>query len=158
MRHQDAAEAIYPLARLLSSPVTLHARGVRLTFIHSSVGDLAWLLSNVGRPTVGLPWLHFHDLRHFSGTVAAQAGATTRDLMTRMGDSSPDMVVRYMHAEAERDAHIASEMDRLAAKPERSRRFASKSKNKDKSLDKSPGPRRAGGDRTHDPRIMSPLL
>ena len=107
------------------------------------------------RAAVGVPSLHFHDLRHFAGTVAAQAGATTRDLMARGGWSSPQMVVRYMHTSEERDAQIASEMDRLA---ERSRPYASISKEKDKSLDKSPGLRRAGGDRTHDPGIMSPLL
>ena len=57
----------------------------------------------------------FHDLRHFAGTIAAQAGTTTRDLMARGGWSSPEMVVRYMHTSEERDAHIASEIDRLAA-------------------------------------------
>ena len=58
-----------------------------------------------------------------------------------------------------RDAHIASEMDRLAAT---SSPFASKAKRKDKSLSNNPLSTsdfgRAGGDRTHDPRIMSPLL
>jgi integrase len=66
------------------------------------------------RAAVGVPWLHFHDLRHFAGTMAAQAGATTRDLMTRMWHSSPDMVVRYMHMSAERDAELASKIDDLA--------------------------------------------
>jgi len=103
--------------------------------------------------------MHFHDLRHFAGTVAAQAGATTRDLMARGGWSSPQMVVRYMHTSEERDAHLASERDRLT---ESSRPFASEAKDKDKSLTPKPSSTSdfsgAGGDRTHDQGIMSPML
>jgi integrase len=31
--------------------------------------------------------LHFHDLRHTGNTLASTAGASTRELMTRMGHS-----------------------------------------------------------------------
>ncbi len=37
---------------------------------------------------VGSPGLHFHDLRHTGNTLAAATGASTRDLMTRMGHDS----------------------------------------------------------------------
>ena len=33
------------------------------------------------RGTVGEPELHFHDLRHFGGVMAAQTGATAREVM-----------------------------------------------------------------------------
>ncbi|MEU5939057.1 hypothetical protein ABZ807_07670 [Micromonospora sp. NPDC047548] len=39
---------------------------------------------------VGVPGLHFHDLRHTGNTLAARApGASLRDIMARMGHDSP---------------------------------------------------------------------
>jgi integrase len=38
---------------------------------------------------VGATNLHFHDLRHLAGTLAAATGASTRELMARLGHSSP---------------------------------------------------------------------
>jgi integrase len=38
---------------------------------------------------LGVPGLHFHDLRHTGNTIAARTGASTRDLMIRMGHDSP---------------------------------------------------------------------
>jgi integrase len=40
------------------------------------------------REAVGLPDLHFHDLRHTGNTMAAGQGASLRELMERMGHSS----------------------------------------------------------------------
>ena len=37
---------------------------------------------------VGLEGLRFHDLRHTSATLSIAAGASTRELMARMGHSS----------------------------------------------------------------------
>src|SRR5690242_18136608 len=37
---------------------------------------------------IGAKGLHFHDLRHTGNTLAAMTGASTRDLMTRMGHDS----------------------------------------------------------------------
>ncbi|MGI8869839.1 MAG: hypothetical protein ACR2F6_13580 [Mycobacteriales bacterium] len=34
---------------------------------------------------LGAPGLHFHDLRHTGNLLAAQTGASTKDLMSRMG-------------------------------------------------------------------------
>jgi len=45
-------------------------------------------------------------------TLAAQAGATTKELMARIGHTTPAMSMRYQIAAAERDAAIA---DRLSA-------------------------------------------
>jgi integrase len=68
----------------------------------------------VGR--VGLSGLRFHDLRHTAGTQAAVAGATTKELMARLGHSSPRAALIYQHATAERDAKLAAQLDLLAAR------------------------------------------
>ncbi|MFY1625949.1 tyrosine-type recombinase/integrase [Micromonospora sp. WMMD735] len=61
--------------------------------------------ANVSR--IGQPNLHFHDLRHTGNTLAAQTGASTRDLMARMGHDSPQAALIYQHATAEADRAIA---------------------------------------------------
>jgi integrase len=43
---------------------------------------------------LGLDGLRFHDLRHTAATSAAAAGATTRELMARMGHTSPAVALR----------------------------------------------------------------
>lgn len=60
---------------------------------------------------VGLSGLRFHDLRHTAGTLAAQTGATTKELMSRLGHASPQAAMIYQHAADDRDRRIA---DRLA--------------------------------------------
>ena len=73
----------------------------------------ATLLSGVrSRPALGLPGLHFHDLRGSGATWAATAGATVRELMSRLGHTTPTVALRYQHATLERDRAIA---DRLGA-------------------------------------------
>jgi integrase len=64
---------------------------------------------------VGLDGLRFHDLRHAAGTQAAVAGATTKELMARLGHSSPRAALIYQHATADRDAQLAAQLDLLAA-------------------------------------------
>ncbi|MFE1800797.1 tyrosine-type recombinase/integrase [Streptomyces sp. NPDC059517] len=56
--------------------------------------------------------LHFHDLRHTGNTLASTAGASTRELMTRMGHSSSRAALIYQHMTSDRDRTIA---DRLGA-------------------------------------------
>ncbi|WP_229894996.1 tyrosine-type recombinase/integrase [Streptomyces galilaeus] len=56
--------------------------------------------------------LHFHDLRHTGNTLASTAGASTRELMTRMGHSSSRAALIYQHMTSDRDRVIA---DRLGA-------------------------------------------
>ena len=67
-----------------------------------------------GYAAVGKPALRVHDLRHTGATLAAQAGATTKELMTRLGHSTPAMSMRYQHASADRDAAIAARLSELA--------------------------------------------
>lgn len=65
---------------------------------------------------VGLPAaFHFHDLRHTGNQLAAEAGATTRELMHRMGHSTVRAAMRYQHATDRRDRDIAAEMSRRAS-------------------------------------------
>jgi integrase len=59
---------------------------------------------------------HFHDLRHTGNTLAAASGASTRELMNRMGHSSMRAALIYQHASSERDKEIAAGMDKRIAK------------------------------------------
>lgn len=68
---------------------------------------------------VSLTGLRFHDLRHTAGTLAAQTGATTKELMARLGHASPQAAMIYQHAADDRDQRIAdglAEMVALASK------------------------------------------
>lgn len=60
----------------------------------------------------GLDGLRWHDLRHTAGTLAARTGATTKELMARLGHASPRAAMVYQHASEDRDRLIA---ERLAA-------------------------------------------
>ena len=53
--------------------------------------------------TAGVEGLRFHDLRHSAATLALAAGANTRELMERMGHTSPQVALRYQHVMAGRD-------------------------------------------------------
>src|SRR5581483_6614700 len=65
------------------------------------------------RRSLGLDGVRLHDLRHVAGTMAAATGASTKELMHRLGHSSPRAALRYQHATAERDEAIADGIDRL---------------------------------------------
>jgi integrase len=56
---------------------------------------------------VDLPGFRFHDLRHTGNTLAAATGASTKELMARMGHSSSRAALIYQHATKQRDAAIA---------------------------------------------------
>jgi integrase len=65
----------------------------------------------------GLPdGFHFHDLRHTGNNLAASTGASTRDLMHRMGHASMRAALIYQHANSERDREIAAGMDKRIAR------------------------------------------
>jgi integrase len=68
----------------------------------------------------GVEHLRFHDLRHTGNTLAAATGASTRELMARMGHSSSRAALIYQHATRERDQAIAAALGQLidAASPE----------------------------------------
>lgn len=60
----------------------------------------------------GLRGLRFHDLRHTAGTLAARTGATTKELMARLGHASPRASLIYQHAAEDRDRRIAERLGR----------------------------------------------
>ncbi|WP_222722671.1 tyrosine-type recombinase/integrase [Actinomadura alba] len=65
---------------------------------------------------IGVPGLHFHDLRHTGNTIAAQSGASLRDLMDRMGHDSVRAAMIYQHGTSEAGKAIADSLnDRIAA-------------------------------------------
>lgn len=68
------------------------------------------------RKAAGREDLRFHDLRHTGATMAAATGATLRELMDRLGHSSPSAALRYQHATAERDKAIAQALSEIALK------------------------------------------
>ncbi|GAA3058544.1 hypothetical protein GCM10017562_24380 [Streptomyces roseofulvus] len=59
----------------------------------------------------GLRDVHFHDLRHTGNTLAATGGATTRELMQRMGHSSVRAALIYQYLVNGRDHAIAAHVD-----------------------------------------------
>ncbi|HVA05468.1 MAG TPA: site-specific integrase [Acidimicrobiales bacterium] len=89
-------------AFLFTGPKTASLR--RATF------DTAW---NRARSAVGLDHLHFHDLRHTGNTLAASTGASTKELMARMGHASARAALIYQHASEDRDAVIAAKLSAL---------------------------------------------
>ena len=60
---------------------------------------------------MGLPAVRPHELRHTGATLAAATGATTKELMRRLGQSSPAAALLYQHAADDRDADIARALD-----------------------------------------------
>jgi integrase len=64
-----------------------------------------------------LPAVRPHELRHTGATLAAGTGATTKELMRRMGHSSPNAALIYQHAADERDGEIARALDAMLAPP-----------------------------------------
>jgi integrase len=62
---------------------------------------------------VGIEGLRPHDLRHTGNTLAAATGASTKELMARMGHASPRAALIYQHATRDRDRAIASALSDL---------------------------------------------
>lgn len=65
------------------------------------------------RRATGMPGLHLHDLRHSGNTWAAATGASTRELMARMGHADAAAALRYQHATSDRDRAIAEALSAL---------------------------------------------
>jgi hypothetical protein len=60
--------------------------------------------------------MHFHDLRHTGNTLAAAAGASTKELMARMGHASARAALIYQHAVRERAVAIAGALSDAIAR------------------------------------------
>ena len=60
---------------------------------------------------LGMPGLHFHDLRHTGNQFAANSGAGLRDLMARMGHDSTRAAMIYQHIARGADKAITDAID-----------------------------------------------
>jgi len=63
---------------------------------------------------IGRDDLHVHDLRHLGAVLAAQSGATVKELMSRLGHTTPAMSLRYQHVAENRDKQLAARLSELA--------------------------------------------
>jgi integrase len=72
----------------------------------------AWLRAT---GQLGLDGVRLHDLRHTGATLAAATGASTKELMNRLGHASSDAALRYQHATQDRDVAIARALSDLAS-------------------------------------------
>jgi integrase len=98
------------LANYLAASIDAHLfTGVRGGRLRAATWHQEW---SEAKETVGLTGYHFHDLRHLAGTWFAQAGATTKETMRRLGHSTPAAALRYQHATDERDQALAVEHER----------------------------------------------
>ncbi|MFI9594433.1 tyrosine-type recombinase/integrase [Nonomuraea sp. NPDC052265] len=62
--------------------------------------------------TIGVPGLHFHDLRHTGNMIAADSGAGLKDLMARMGHDDVRAAMIYQHAVRGADKLITEAIDK----------------------------------------------
>lgn len=69
-----------------------------------------WETARAAAKRTDLPW---HGLRHYGATRAAIAGATLKELQTRLGHSTVAAAMRYQHT-AGRDEELARRMSELA--------------------------------------------
>ena len=75
----------------------------------------AWLRAT---KSVEMDGVRLHDLRHTGATLAAATGASTKELMNRLGHASSDAALRYQHATRDRDAAIADALSKLVERPD----------------------------------------
>jgi len=124
-------------------PDGLVFRSGRGTYLQrSNFSRLVW------RPAVqqlGLDGLRFHDLRHTAATLAAAAGATTKELMERMGHTSPAVALRYQHVMADRQGAIAAALDGLVREAKNGNRPAGRARRGHDGPRRGSGKRAAGG-------------
>ena len=71
------------------------------------------------RQTSGVGGMTIQDLRHSGATLAAWTGASTKELMARLGHASPQAALRYQHAASTRDRAIAEQLDAVVARAQR---------------------------------------
>jgi integrase len=99
------------LARWVSpDPDALVFVGERGAPLRPGVWQRQW---DVARAAIGKPELHLHDLRHVAGTVAAATGASTKEIMRRLGHATPQAALRYQHATDQRDRLLADGIDAI---------------------------------------------
>lgn len=65
--------------------------------------------------SAGRPELHFHDLRHYFGTMLALKGAGLADIMRAMGHTTTSSALKYQNTAAERGPELAALFDDIHA-------------------------------------------
>ena len=80
------------------------------TFLHSA--NFGQTFRRVAE-AVGLPPVRPHELRHTGATLAAATGASTKELMRRLGHASAAAALIYQHAADQRDSEIARALDAM---------------------------------------------
>ena len=66
-----------------------------------------------GAEAIGRPDLTLHDLRRTGATLAAQAGATVKEVMRMLGHTQPGVAMLYQVADDQRDLERAERMSAL---------------------------------------------
>lgn len=77
-------------------------------YLHGTTFHRHWAKA---RAAAGRDDLRFHALRHYAGTSYAQAGATVKETMARLGHSSTQAAMRYQHS-GSRDDELAARLAR----------------------------------------------
>lgn len=93
------------------NPDALVFTGVRGGPLRPHMLQSAW---DRARRSIDRPERHLHDLRHAGATWAATTGASTKELMARLGHASPRAALIYQHATDERDRLLARALSKLA--------------------------------------------
>jgi integrase len=62
----------------------------------------------------GLTGIHFHDLRHAGNHLVAEAGASLRELMERMGHASSRAALIHLHSTDDRQRTLAEAVSQRA--------------------------------------------
>lgn len=107
-QHLEATKGSGAAARFPKSPMFTGRKGKAIT---RGALQNAW---RKAAAKVGASQFHVHDVRHAGLTLAAQSGATTRELMARAGHRTAAAAMTYQHVATERADQLAQRMDALA--------------------------------------------
>ena len=78
---------------------------------HSNFRRTTWVPAVAA---TGLTGIHFHDLRHAGNHLVAEAGASLRELMDRMGHASSRAALIYLHSTDDRQRALAEAVSERA--------------------------------------------
>jgi integrase len=110
----DEYQTTLPCAPRPDRGTTVMASGAR------PVSRKARRAGEKARTEVGIPEIHLRDLRHLAGNLAASTGASTKEVMYRLGHATHQAALRYQHATRQRDRSIADALDDLVGDRRRS--------------------------------------
>lgn len=117
---RDVAVPPHIAARLVEH-MKAHTGRAPDSFVFTTTWGSRLAAGTVSRPfreavrKIGKPTVRIHDLRHVGAVLAAQSGATTKELMARLGHTTPTMAMHYQHVAEGRDAELAKRMSQLRA-------------------------------------------